>query len=308
MENIIEVKNLTKYYGKALAVDGIDFEVKKGEIFGFLGPNGAGKSTTINMLCTIIGKSGGELYVGGDDVTKKQDAVRKKIGIVFQERTLDEKLTARENLYIHGRLYHIPKKEINERIKIVLEVVGLSDRIKDLVSSFSGGMKRRLEIARGFMHYPMVLFLDEPTTGLDPQTRAHVWEYLLRLRKEHDMTIFLTTHYMDEAEICDRVAIIDQGKIVAYDTPQKLKGDLAARKVKFKASNIKDAAELIEKKFGNEIIKADGDFLEIGIKEKPTGFIVKFLKEYKGEISHLEIIRPTLNDVFMNITGKDIRE
>ena len=144
MENIIEVKNLTKYYGKTLAVDRIDFEVKKGEIFGFLGPNGAGKSTTINMLCTIIGKSDGELYVGGDDVTKKQDEVRKKIGIVFQERTLDEKLTARENLYIHGRLYHIPKKEISERIGTVLEVVGLSDKKKDLVSSFSGGMKRMI--------------------------------------------------------------------------------------------------------------------------------------------------------------------
>ncbi len=308
MENIIEVKNLTKYYGKTLAVDGIDFDVKKGEIFGFLGPNGAGKSTTINMLCTIIGKSDGELYVGGEDVTKKQDEVRKKIGIVFQERTLDEKLTAGENLYIHGRLYHIPKKEISERIEKVLEVVGLSDKKKDLVSSFSGGMKRRLEIARGFMHYPRVLFLDEPTTGLDPQTRAHVWEYLLKLRKEHDMTIFLTTHYMDEAEICDRVAIIDQGKIVAYDTPQKLKGDLAARKVKFKASNRKDAIELIEKKFGNEIIKADGDFFEVLVKGKPTEFVVKFLKEYRGEFSHLEIIRPTLNDVFMNITGKDIRE
>ena len=308
MENIIEVKNLTKYYGKTLAVDGIDFEVKKGEIFGFLGPNGAGKSTTINMLCTIIGKSDGELYIGGDDVTQKQDEVRKKIGIVFQERTLDEKLTARENLYIHGRLYHIPKKDINERIEKVMEVVGLSDKKKDFVSSFSGGMKRRLEIARGFMHYPKVLFLDEPTTGLDPQTRAHVWKYLLRLRKEHDMTIFLTTHYMDEAEICDRVAIIDQGKIVAYDTPQKLKGDLAARKVMFKASNRKDAIELIGKKFGNEIIKTGGDLLEIRVEGKPTEFITKFIKEYKGEISHLEIIRPTLNNVFMNITGKDIRE
>jgi ABC-2 type transport system ATP-binding protein len=189
-----------------------------------------------------------------------------------------------------------------------MEVVGLSDKKKDLVSSFSGGMKRRLEIARGFMHYPRVLFLDEPTTGLDPQTRAHVWKYLLRLRKEHNMTIFLTTHYMDEAEICDRVAIIDQGKIVAYDTPQKLKGDLAARKVMFKASNKKEAIELIEKKFGNEIISTDGDLLEIRVKDKPTVFIVKFLKEYKGEISHLDIIRPTLNDVFMNITGKDIRE
>jgi len=308
MENIIEVRKLTKYYGKTLAVNNIDFKVKEGEIFGFLGPNGAGKTTTINMLCTIIGKSSGELYVDGDDVFKKQDEVRKKIGIVFQERTLDEKLTAGENLYIHGRLYHIPKQDIRKRIDEVLEVVELSDRKRSLVSSFSGGMKRRLEIARGLMHYPKVLFLDEPTTGLDPQTRSHVWDYLLKLRKRHNMTIFLTTHYMDEAEICDRVAIIDHGEIVAYGTPVELKSKLATKIVRFKAGGREDAVEIIDKLFGYKVHKLNRNMLEVEVEGKPTDFVVKFTKKYEGKISHLDIVRPTLNDVFMNITGRDIRE
>ncbi len=309
MKNIIEVKRLTKYYGKILAVDNIDFKVKEGEIFGFLGPNGAGKSTTINMLCTIIGKSSGELYVDGDDVFEKQDEVRKKIGIVFQERTLDEKLTASENLYIHGRLYHIPKKDIRERIDEVLEVVELSDRKKNLVSSFSGGMKRRLEIARGLMHYPRVLFLDEPTTGLDPQTRSHVWDYLLKLRKKHNMTIFLTTHYMDEAEICDRVAIIDYGEIVAYGTPLELKRKLATKIVRFRVDNTKNAVEMIGKLFGYKVHESEKkDMLEVEVEGKPTDFVVQFTRGYEGKISHLDIARPTLNDVFMNITGRNIRE
>ena len=308
MKNIIEVRKLTKYYNKTLAVDNIDFEVKEGEIFGFLGPNGAGKSTTINMLCTIIGKSSGELYVDGYDVFEKQDEVRKRIGIVFQERTLDEKLTAGENLYIHGRLYHIPRQDIKKRIDEVLEVVELSDRRRKLVSSFSGGMKRRLEIARGLMHYPRVLFLDEPTTGLDPQTRAHVWDYLLKLRKKHNMTIFLTTHYMDEAEICDRVAIIDHGKIVAYGTPMKLKSKLATKIVRFRVDDRENAKKIIEELSGYKIYELNEGMLEVEVEGKPTDFVVKFTKEYKGKISHLDIARPTLNDVFMNITGRDIRE
>ncbi|MCY6482921.1 ATP-binding cassette domain-containing protein [Clostridium aestuarii] len=308
MNDIIKVKGLVKDYGNSLAVDNISFKVKEGEIFGFLGPNGAGKSTTINILCTIIGRTSGEVYINGLDVYKEQDEVRKNIGIIFQEKTLDEKLTARENLIIHGRLYNVPEKEINLRIDEVLEIVELKDRKKDIVSSFSGGMKRRLEIARGLMHYPKVLFLDEPTTGLDPQTRVHMWEYLLKLKEEHNMTIFLTTHYMDEAEICDNIAVIDNGKIVAYGTPMKLKEDLASNIVRFKASNIAEAKKFINKHYDYSTKLYSGNIVEVTTTNSTTPFVVDFIKNYKGEIDHLEINRPTLNDVFMNITGKDIRE
>ena len=223
MGSIIEVKDFTKQYGDFTAVNNISFEVEEGSIFAFLGPNGAGKSTTINTLCTIQGKTSGTLRINGNDVSTQQTRVRQDIGIVFQETTLDSKHTVEENLKLHCDFYKVPVPEVKGRIDFVLELVDLMEWKKAPVESLSGGMKRRTEIARGLVHFPKVLFLDEPTTGLDPQTRASVWDYIRTLQKQKNITIFLTTHYMDEAEICHKVAIIDHGKIVAFDTPQALK-------------------------------------------------------------------------------------
>ncbi len=221
--NIIEIKNLAKKFNGAAAVDGISFEVKSGEIFGFLGPNGAGKSTTISMLSTILTPTSGEAFVNNFNILTQKNEVRKSIGLVFQDSSLDDQLTAEENLRFHAKLYHVPEKEYKKRMEEVLRLVDLWDKKKSIIKTFSGGMKRRLEIARGLIHYPKVLFLDEPTLGLDPQTRARLWEYILLLKRERKMTIFMTTHYMNEAEYCDRIAIIDRGKIVALDTPANLK-------------------------------------------------------------------------------------
>ena len=222
-DEAIKVEDLTRRFNGLVAVDSISFSVGHGEIFGFLGPNGAGKTTTINMLCTLLRPTSGIARVGCCDVSKEPNNVRREIGIIFQDPSLDDRLTADDNLRFHGYLYHMKKEMIEERIPEVLDLVELSDRRREIVKKFSGGMKRRLEIARGLMHRPKILFLDEPTIGLDPQTRAHIWDYILRMRKETGLTIFMTTHYMQEAEVCDRIAIIDHGKIVALDTPAKLK-------------------------------------------------------------------------------------
>ena len=219
----IKVESLTRKFNGLVAVDAISFSVEQGEVFGFLGPNGAGKTTTINMLCTLLKPTSGVARVGCCDITKEPNKVRREIGVIFQDPSLDDRLTADDNLRFHGYLYHMNKDVIERRIPEVLELVELSERRKEIVKRFSGGMKRRLEIARGLMHCPKILFLDEPTIGLDPQTRAHIWDYVLKMRKESGLTIFMTTHYMQEAEVCDRIAIIDHGKIVALDTPAKLK-------------------------------------------------------------------------------------
>jgi len=224
-EEIVKVKNLSKDFDHFRAVDNISFEVKTGEIFGFLGPNGAGKTTTINILCTLLMPTSGEVIVNGFNVVTSPDEVRRSIGIIFQDPSLDERLTAYENLNFHGIIYHIPQKVRKERIKEVLDMVGLYSKKDHIVRTFSGGMRRRLEIARGLMHRPKILFLDEPTIGLDPQTRQYIWDYILNLSKEEGITIFLTTHYMDEAEICQRVAIIDYGKIIVLGSPYELKNE-----------------------------------------------------------------------------------
>lgn len=228
--SIIEVSELTRQFrlkGKQAktitAVDSISFSVESGELFGFLGPNGAGKSTTIAMLTTLLNPTAGNATVAGYDIVRQRAEVRKSIGIIFQETTLDDKLTAAENLDFHGVLYGMPKALRMERISLLLEMVELTDRANTIVKQFSGGMKRRLEIARGLMHFPKILFLDEPTLGLDPQTRNHIWTYIEKVRHEHAMTIFLTTHYLDEVENCNRIAIIDGGKIIDLDTPDYLK-------------------------------------------------------------------------------------
>ena len=232
MSHIIETKNLTKKFGNLTAVDGISFSVDKGEIFGLLGPNGAGKSTTISMLCTILKVTSGTAIVNGFDVTKNPSEVRKSIGIVFQDPSIDDKLTARENLEMHADLYSVPVQVKKERIDSVLALVELEDRADDLMNTFSSGMRRRLEIARSLIHYPKILFLDEPTIGLDPQSRDHIWSYIRELIKTEDITIILTTHYMEEADkLCGRIAIVDHGKIVALDTPQNLKNQLGGETI-----------------------------------------------------------------------------
>lgn len=222
-KNIIEVNNLTKKYNGFTAVNKISFEVREGEIFGFLGPNGAGKTTTISMLTTLLRPTSGTANINGYDLKKDKDKVRESLGIVFQEPTLDLELTAYENLSFHGILYCVDQKVLRPRIKDVLTLVDLWDKKDLLVKTFSGGMKRRLEIARGLVHRPKVLFLDEPTLGLDPQTRKHIWDYITTLQKEANITIFLTTHYLAEAELCGKIAIIDKGQIVEIGSPKKLK-------------------------------------------------------------------------------------
>lgn len=302
--NSIEVKNFTKKFGDFTAVDNISFEVEQGTIFAFLGPNGAGKSTTINTLCTILDKTSGELRINGNDVTQQKDKVRKDIGIVFQEPTLDGKLTVEENLRLHCDFYHVPKQEVKERIDFVLELVDLSNRRKAPVDSLSGGMKRRAEIARGLVHFPKVLFLDEPTTGLDPQTRANVWDYIHKLQKQKNITIFLTTHYMEEAEICNKVAIMDKGRIVAHDTPYNLKKKYTATVMKIKCAAPESLCRYLNERMISYRI-TDGLVL---VYAKRVEDILEITAQFKSTIEDIEINKGTLNDVFIAITGKEIRE
>jgi len=304
MRNIIEVKNFVKKYDKFTAVDNVSFDVEEGSIFAFLGPNGAGKSTTINTLCTIFDKTSGTLTIDGKDVSHEKDAVRSVIGVVFQESTLDNKMTVLENLIMHCHFYGIPKSEVTERIEFVLNLVDLIDWRKAMVSSLSGGMKRRVEIARSLLHYPKVLFLDEPTTGLDPQTRAHVWDYIVKLQKKKNITIFLTTHYMDEAEICSKVAIMDAGKIVAMDTPYRLKQQYTKDMANITTRDGQGLEALLDKE--EFIYKKKTDYYSIEVNDIPK--LMEILSDQKLEITDLEIKKGTLNDVFLEITGKDIRK
>ena len=236
-ELAVDVRRLGKRFGDFDAVSDVSFSVADGEVFAFLGPNGAGKSTTIKMLCTLALPTSGSATVAGFDVATRAKAVRRHIGLVFQEQTLDDQLTANENLRFHAVLYRVPRDEVDSRIRHVLELVDLADRGNDLVSTFSGGMARRLEIARALLHTPDVLFLDEPTIGLDPQTRALMWEDVLRMRRDEGVTVFLTTHYMDEAEYADRIAIIDHGRIVALDTPADLKAAIGVDRVELRTTD-----------------------------------------------------------------------
>lgn len=301
---IIEVKNYTKKYKDFCAVDNVSFEVKEGSIFAFLGPNGAGKSTTINTLCTIIDKTSGQLKIGGFDVSDQRDKVRSLIGVVFQDSTLDLKLTVEENLKMHCHFYNVDKTIVNERIDFVLDIVDLKKWKKSIVSGLSGGMKRRVEIARGLLHLPKVLILDEPTTGLDPQTRASIWEYVLKLQKERNMTIFLTTHYMDEAEICDSVAIMDHGKIIAHDTPAVLKQRYTKDIATFQVSSGDFQAALEENSF--EYVQQENNCFQVvcsNIKQ-----LLQFINENEKNIEDFEVKKGTLNDVFLTITGREMRD
>ncbi|MFQ5574730.1 MAG: ATP-binding cassette domain-containing protein [Terriglobia bacterium] len=303
---IVEVDKLAKYFGEIRAVDGISFDVEEGQIFGFLGPNGAGKTTTINMLCTILRPTAGRARLAGFDVEANPNQVRKSIGLVFQDPSLDEKLTARENLEFHGMIYHIPKKERHQRIDAVLKMVDLEGRQNDYVRVFSGGMKRRLEIARGFIHYPRILFLDEPTLGLDPQSRVHIWDYIKDLRKRESLTIFLTTHYMEEAENCDQIAVIDNGKIIAMDDPVTLKENVKGDMITVKVADLDRAAAEIKDRYGLEVQK-NSESIHFEVKGGEE-FIPGFVKDFSVPITNVSLHKPTLDDVFLKLTGRAIRD
>ncbi len=300
---IIVVEDFVKKYGSFTAVDRVSFTVETGSIFAFLGPNGAGKSTTISTLCTITDKTSGTLLIDGKDIATEKNAVRNAIGVVFQDSTLDSKMTVEENLNMHCVFYHVPKSIVNERIDFVLNIVNLSEWKKAMVSSLSGGMKRRVEIARSLLHIPKVLFLDEPTTGLDPQTRANIWEYILKLQKERNITIFLTTHYMEEAEICDNVAVIDHGKIIAFDKPSELKKQYSKDIAEIISSNEHGLEKLLEKyQMG---YKKRGKVYAVEVNKLAS--FLEMVGEHKESIMSLEVKKGTLNDVFLKITGRDIR-
>ncbi len=305
----ITVEKLSRSFGEIHAVKGIDLNVERGETFGFLGPNGAGKSTTIKMLCTLLHPTSGRATINGYDIEREASQVRQSIGIVFQDPTLDEYLSAEQNLYYHCMIYHTPVKTRAARIKAVLELVGLEERSKDIVKTFSGGMKRRLEVARGLLHEPQTLFLDEPTVGLDPQTRRSVWEHVLRLRERTGLTIFMTTHYMEEAEYCDRIAIIDHGQIVALDTPAALKRMVGQDQVCLTTSEPEQAATILECYLGhpvrceNNAIYAEG---ENG--QKLAASAIRQLTLADIEVNSVDVTEPTLEDVFVHLTGRAIRD
>jgi ABC-2 type transport system ATP-binding protein len=306
MQNIIEVEHIVKKFGDLVAVDDVSFEVKEGEIFGFLGPNGAGKTTTINILCTLMRPTGGKVILNGYDVVLQPNQVRRSVGLVFQDPSLDIKLTALQNLQFHAGVYSVPRSVAKKRIQKVLKMVDLWDRRNDSVQTYSGGMRRRLEIGRGLLHYPSVLFLDEPTLGLDPQTRNHIWDYILDLRKRLNITVFLTTHYMDEANVADRIAIIDHGKIIALDTPEALKRMVGGDVITLQTDNPEEAVTELKEKHSIEAkMDSGGIHFEVPNGEK---FIPTLVKEFKGGLQGVSLRRPTLDDVFIKLTGREIRE
>jgi ABC-2 type transport system ATP-binding protein len=304
--NIVEVELLRKNFGPLEAVKGISFAIGAGEIFGLLGPNGAGKSTTIKILVTLLKSSSGTARINGFDIGRESRRVRESLGIIFQDPSLDERLTAGENLYFHSKLYHVPPPQIGERIAGALRLVDLAERRDDPVLTFSGGMKRRLEIARGILHTPKVLFLDEPTIGLDPQTRAHIWDYLDGLRRSAGISMLLTTHYMEEAEICDRVAIIDHGEIIALDTPANLKSNLRKDSVTIAIDDAAAAAALIRQRFNVEAEARDGS-VRIAVENGRT-FVPRLFAAFPGRIGSVDIHTPSLEDVFIQLTGRTIRD
>src|SRR2546430_9047015 len=305
-EAVIEAKGLVKKYGEREAVRGIGLQVAPGEIFGFLGPNGAGKSTTISMLCTLLSPTAGTARVAGIDVVHDPARVRQKIGLVFQDPSLDDQLTGRENLEFHAFIYSVPAEVRRARIDQMLELLQLTDRASSQVRTYSGGMKRRLEIARGMLHEPQILFLDEPTLGLDPQTRQSIWTHLNQLRDSKGITIFMTTHYMDAAEFCARIAIIDQGKIVALGTPDELKAMVGGDVVTITSTAPGAAAKEIEDMLGVTPIRDDGS-LRMEVPDAKV-FVPRLVRELSAPVDTVTLRRPSLDDVFLKLTGRAIRD
>ncbi len=304
--SIICVQNLIKQFKSLKAVDGISFCVDEGEVFGFLGPNGAGKTTTINILCTLLSATAGKAEIAGFDCAKHPDQVRSAIGLIFQDTTLDMGLTAYENLKFHAYLYNLDRVLADRRIDEMLGVVELRDRKHDLIKNFSGGMKRRLEIARGLLHYPRVLFLDEPTIGLDPQTRSSIWDFINALRKKEKITVFMTTHYMEEAENCDRIAIIDHGKIIALDTPARLEETIHGDVIHLITVDNARAMQEIRKTFDIAVREENGGLsLEV---EKGDEFVPRLIHALSVRTVSVNLKKSTLNDVFLRLTGRTIRD
>ena len=311
MPHVIETRQLTKTYGSFKAVDELSITVENGEIFGLLGPNGAGKTTVISMLSTILRPTSGTAFVNGFDIVKEANKVRRSIGIVFQEPSIDDRLTGRENLYMHANLYGVPTSEQRERINRILKLIELEDRADDLLRTYSGGMRRRLELGRGLIHYPKVLFLDEPTVGLDPQTRDHIWKYIKDLKEAHDITVVLTTHYMDEADrLSDRIAIMDHGKIVILDSPQKLKETLEGDVIVVEANNLDLLSDLICKELGFTQNAIVGAALEITVRNGKAVMprIMELASQNSIYVESLLLREPNLEDVFLHYTGRTIRE
>ncbi len=311
MDHMIETMDLTKKFGDLTAVDHVNIRVERGEIFGLLGPNGAGKSTMISMLCTILKPTAGTAKVNGFDIVGEAPAVRRSIGIVFQDPSIDDRLTGRENMEMHADLYDVPRGVMHARIDEVLKLVELQDRARSPVSTYSGGMRRRLEIARSLIHYPKVLFLDEPTIGLDPQSRDHIWSYIRDLKKREDITIILTTHYMDEADkLCDRIAIIDRSKIVALDTPHALKERLEGETIVIRSrDNDRLASKLSEARLVDKVAISDGE-LSLSVKNAHTALprVVEVAGANNVYLESISLREPDLDDVFMHYTGRNIRE
>jgi ABC-2 type transport system ATP-binding protein len=305
-DSAIAVRELSKSFGEIQAVRGVDFDVSVGEVFGFLGPNGAGKSTTINMLCTLLKPTSGSAKVAGFDVVTQRDDVRRHIGLVFQDPTLDNYLTGAQNLRMHAELYGVERKLVDPRMEQVLRMVGLWERKDTVVGTYSGGMRRRLEIARGLMHSPRVLFLDEPTIGLDPQTRRSIWTYIRELKEREEITIFMTTHYMDEAEWCDRIAIMDNGEIVALDAPETLKETVGTDRVTIHTDDNEAAIAALAERFDLDARVSEGAVV-FGV---PSGeeFVPRLFAELELPIKSVSVSRPTLDDVFMSYTGTTIRD
>ncbi len=310
MTTAVVVHELTKSFGTLVAVDRVSFAIEQGEIFGLLGPNGAGKTTTLSMLATMLEPTSGSAAIMDIDIRKDQDGVRKAIGIVFQDQSLDEELTAWENMDFHGRLYRIPKETREQRTEELLKLVELFDRRNDIVKTFSGGMRRRLEIARGLLHHPSVLFLDEPTLGLDPQTRNLLWKYIEALAKEKNITIILTTHYMEEADrLCNRIAIIDHGKIIAMDTPARLKDSIGGDVVIIRSPDTAKIPAVLSVPWVKRQETREGEvILTLENAEQHLSEIVTRLNAEHIEITSISVHKPTLEDVFLSYTGKTIRE
>jgi daunorubicin resistance ABC transporter ATP-binding subunit/daunorubicin resistance ABC transporter membrane protein len=302
----LQARALTRRYAETDVVDAVDLTVRSGELFGFLGPNGAGKTTTIAMLCTLLRPSSGHMNVAGVDVLADPREVRRRIGMVFQETSLDGGLTAQENLVFHAELYGMDRQAARRRIAEMLDLVGLAERRHSLVRTFSGGMKRRLEIARGLLHRPRLLFLDEPTLGLDPQTRAQIWDHLRYLRRSQAITVFVTTHYLDEAEHCDRIAIIDHGRIIALDTPAALKSVLGADRIRLHTTDDEAAAAVLASRF-RIAATPTGEGLRVRVPDAAAA-LPRLCEALHASLRSIEVSRPSLDDVFLHYTGRAIRD
>ncbi|MCL6522066.1 MAG: ATP-binding cassette domain-containing protein [Firmicutes bacterium] len=303
--DVIAVEGLEKRYGGVEAVRGVSFAVREGELFAFLGPNGAGKTTTIQILATLLEPSGGRATVAGHDVVRERARVRQAIGIVFQEPTLDDRLTAMENLVFHGLLYGLSAGQVRERAAPLLRLAGLEERAGDRVRTYSGGMRRRLELVRGLIHTPRVLFLDEPTVGLDPQSRAQMWELIRELPQKYGVTVFMTTHYLDEAEYAERVAIMDHGRIVALDTPEALKRQVASDRILVEAA-APPADPGWAEALGVEV-RGSAPRFEIRCREADR-LLPRVVEAFGPGVRRVEVRRPTLETVFLELTGRELRD